>query len=147
MEIATFYGPDRRPYEYEAYSLSIIESVEIPAVPGIYIFAKRIPDLREPVARRAAIGSLGITSGNIRSARRAICSWEPIYIGQSQNLQKRGLKNYDKDTMRCINKHGSSHLLFRESSAIESVREGEERHLIRRHNPPCNIQHRRFHLA
>ena len=123
MEIATFYGPRGEKYEYGAYSLSTLGVWGIPLVPANYMFAKRVPDLMMP---------------SVRS--NTVHYWEPIYIGQSGNLRDR-LTNYGKDRVERIAKHQPTHFLFHESSAIKDIRVTEEEYLIRKYNPPCNIQH------
>ena len=128
-EIANLYGLSGEEYEFGAHSFSIGISWESLAAPGIYVFARRIPHSNAPVIMSSSIDVL-----------RALHYWKLIYIGQSRNVLNR-LANYKEDEWECILKHRPTHLLFRKSSATESMREIEEKDLIKEHNPPCNTQH------
>jgi hypothetical protein len=64
--------------------------------------------------------------------------WFPVYVGETGDLNER-LNNHEKEG--CVNKNGATHIHVHVSSADEAVRRVEEKDLILKWQPACNIQH------
>ena len=61
-------------------------------------------------------------------------SWEPIYIGQTNNLNQR-LENHEKE--RCAIEYGATHI-HAHLNNNEQNRLSEEKDLIDNYHPDCN---------
>lgn len=61
--------------------------------------------------------------------------WMAIYIGETEDISERTLKNHHKKD--CIERNGATHIHVHESSN-EEARRAEEADLIAKHDPPCN---------
>lgn len=63
--------------------------------------------------------------------------WVPVYIGQTDNLQRR-LSNHNEAA--CVRRNGGTHV-HAHLNVIERDRLAEEKDLIQYWKPPCNDQH------
>jgi predicted GIY-YIG superfamily endonuclease len=61
--------------------------------------------------------------------------WRPVYIGQTSNLKRR-LAGHNEE--ECARRNGATHIHAHTSSRQESVRETEEKDLIKKWKPVCN---------
>lgn len=64
--------------------------------------------------------------------------WLPLYIGQTGDLNDR-LSNHEKEEE--VNRAGATHVCARVNSGGEQARLDEEKDLIDRWQPECNVQH------
>ena len=64
--------------------------------------------------------------------------WTPIYVGETDNLQRRLTTNHEKTP--CINRHGGTHVHTHTSSDNQAVRREEEADIRDKWNPPCNLE-------
>lgn len=64
--------------------------------------------------------------------------FRPIYIGETDNLEKRLTTNHEK--MPCINRHGGTHIHVHTSSGDVIARQKEESDIRDKWNPPCNLE-------
>lgn len=64
--------------------------------------------------------------------------WIPIYVGETDNLQRRLTPNHEK--MPCIKRYGGTHIHTHSSSDDEAIRQKEEADIIDKWNPPCNLE-------
>lgn len=69
----------------------------------------------------------------------ALGHWVPVYIGQTGNLNERITPNHEK--ARCVDRNGATHIHVHVTPAGENARLAEEKDLILRWQPACNIQH------
>jgi hypothetical protein len=81
-------------------------------VPGNYIFAKE-------------------TSPN---------KWTPIYVGETDNLDRR-LSNPDEhEKLPCVRRHGGTHIHSHRSVDNGAIRRKEEADIRDNWKPPCNLE-------
>lgn len=80
-----------------------------PEKPGIYIFAKHLPNGR----------------------------WSAVYIGETGNLRTRVIPTHEK--LSCVDLHDATHVHYHvDGFANQVIRRGEEQDLILLADPPCN---------
>ncbi len=65
-------------------------------------------------------------------------TWTPIYVGETDNLQRRLTSNHEK--MPCVKRNAGTHVHSHTSSDDASVRQKEEADIIEKWNPPCNLE-------
>lgn len=63
--------------------------------------------------------------------------WSPLYIGQTKNLSDR-LSNHEKEN--CARRQGATHIHAHINSNGEAARLVEEKDLIDKWSPHCNVQ-------
>lgn len=64
--------------------------------------------------------------------------WTPIYVGETDSLQRRLTPNHEK--MPCIKRYGGTHVHTHTSSDDEATRLNEEADIRDKLNPPCNLE-------
>jgi hypothetical protein len=64
--------------------------------------------------------------------------WTPIYVGETDNLQRRLTPNHEK--MPCVKRYGGTHIHAHTSSNDETIRQNEESDIRNKWNPPCNLE-------
>ena len=64
--------------------------------------------------------------------------WTPIYVGETDNLQRRLTPEHEK--MPCITHYGGTHVHTHASSDDEATRKNEEADIMDKWNPPCNLE-------
>ncbi|HYC06218.1 MAG TPA: hypothetical protein VED40_23215 [Azospirillaceae bacterium] len=77
--------------------------------------------------------------GNYMFVKLAQNVWIPLYIGETDNLSDR-LPNHERWAE--VVRHGATHIMAHTSPGGVVLRRAEERDLIARWNPVCNVQHR-----
>lgn len=106
----TINWPGKSGKEYKYWIYPIGTSFK--TVPGNYIFAKE----------------------------SAPNKWKPIYVGETDNLSRR-LDNPDShEKMNCIRRNGGTHVHVHESANDVAIRQQEEKDIIEKWNPPCNLE-------
>jgi hypothetical protein len=81
-------------------------------VPGNYIFAKE-------------------TSPN---------NWTPIYVGETDNLDRRLGNPNEHEKLPCVRRHGGTHIHSHTSVDNSAIRRKEESDIRDKWNPPCNLE-------
>jgi predicted GIY-YIG superfamily endonuclease len=74
--------------------------------------------------------------GNYIFAKKTPTSWNPVYIGQTDNLDER-LGNHNEE--QCAKRNGATHI-HAHTTASKAARLAEEADLIRKWKPVCNDQ-------
>ena len=65
-------------------------------------------------------------------------TWTPIYVGETDNLQRRLTSNHEKTP--CVKRYGGTHVHTHTSSDDDTVRRNEEADIRDKWNPPCNLE-------
>ena len=65
-------------------------------------------------------------------------TWSPIYVGETDNLERRLTFNHEK--MPCVKRYGGAHVHTHTSSDDEATRRNEEADIGDKWNPPCNLE-------
>lgn len=76
--------------------------------------------------------------GNYIHAKVVNGYWQPVYIGQTGDLNER-LRNHEQQNG--VDRNGATHLHVHTNSTDEKVRRVEEKDLIVKWKPICNTQH------
>ncbi len=74
-------------------------------------------------------------AGNYMFVKETSDDWEPVYIGQTNNLDER-LTNHPE--LPCVRRNNGTHLMAHTTPGGETARKDEEDDLIAQWNPPCN---------
>ncbi len=64
--------------------------------------------------------------------------WTPIYVGETDNLERRLTPNHGK--MPCVKRYGGTHVHTHTSSDDDETRRVEEADIRDKWNPPCNLE-------
>lgn len=75
--------------------------------------------------------------GNYIFCKRNGGTWEPQYIGQSENLSER-LESHEQEN--CARRNGATHI-HAHVTPDKDARLAEEKDLIENYQPTCNTQH------
>ena len=78
----------------------------------------------------------GIPANYIFARETQPSKFRPIYIGHTDNLKER-LSNHEK--MSCIRENKATHVCIHPSSSNKAIRQEEERDLVNRWKPGCNV--------
>jgi len=65
-------------------------------------------------------------------------TWTPIYVGETDNLQRRLTPDHEK--MPCGKSYGGTHIHIHTSSDNEATRRSEEADISNKCNPRCNLE-------
>ena len=65
-------------------------------------------------------------------------TWTPIYVGETDNLDRRLTPNHEK--MPCVKRYGGTHIHTHTSLSTEATRRSEEADIRDKWNPPCNLE-------
>jgi len=65
-------------------------------------------------------------------------TWTPIYVGETDNLDRRLTPNHEK--MPCVRRYGGTHVHTHTSLSTEATRRSEETDIRDKWNPPCNLE-------
>jgi predicted GIY-YIG superfamily endonuclease len=74
-------------------------------------------------------------AGNYMFVKQETNGWVPVYIGQTDDLDRR-LTNHPELT--CVRKNGGTRLMAHTAGANEAARLVEEADLVDYWDPPCN---------
>ena len=78
-------------------------------------------------------------AGNYIFAKKTKANtWTPIYIGETDSLQRRLTPNHEK--MRCVERYGGTHVHTHTGNDDEAIRRNEEADIRDKWNPPCNLE-------
>jgi hypothetical protein len=67
-------------------------------------------------------------------------TWIAIYVGETDNLDRR-LSNPDShEKIGCVRRNGGTHIHAHTSSDNTTTRRGEEADIRDKWNPPCNLE-------
>jgi hypothetical protein len=78
-------------------------------------------------------------SGNYIFAKPAASNtWDPLYVGETDNLEQRLTPNHEK--MPCVKRYGGTHVHVHNGSHDKATRRDEEADIREKWEPPCNLE-------
>ena len=66
--------------------------------------------------------------------------WTAIYVGETDNLDRRLSNPNDHEKLSCIRRHGGTHIHHHSSPDDDLLRRKEESDIRDKSNPPCNLE-------